>query len=766
MPPLGWGPRMKLGNMGSLEVIRHAHMACGVGGGAKGFNRANPRVGNLRGRFVCAGGIDVDAGAIREFERITGVKGTVLDLFSRDQFMDFHDCEPPRAFREATPADVYAAYGPAIDIAFASMPCKGFSGLLSQKQSETRKYQALNGLTLRGIWLLLEAYKDEPIGIIAFENVPRIRTRGRWLLDQIIALLRSYGYHVTEGDHDCGELGNLAQSRSRFLLIARHPDIIPPFIYQPAKHKLRGVGEVIGKLPLPGDPVAGVMHRVPSLQWQTWVRLAFVPAGRDWRALNDLRVENGMLTDFGIVPEIPLRNGALGVHRWSDTSGVVIGNQRSPLGGKNSVADPRVDGLHNDGLGVRGWADKARVVASASRPANGAHSVADPRPGYGPHTHHNALGVREWEKPSGVVTGASHVTGAALSVADPRPTQANQSYAQYGVLAWGEKAGAVSGQSAPGGGAYSVQDPRLPGKPRFNNTFRIVAIGDPAKAVAGPGGPAGGQAVADPRPAPKEYSSRKYKITAFGSSSRAVIGASTTGDGAYAVADPRCNWGNGRHQSVLRVNGYDQATGTIPGAVHSVTGGQPCVADERREHYQTCGHYGVVPWQNHAGVVSASIAHDNGPGNVADPRDGLIFCASSEVAEIKLPTAKERLVCRIISTDETWHRPFTTLELAALQSLIIPEEVFDLNHATGAWSVIQDFELGGKSDSTRREWIGNMVPPLAAEAMAEEFGEAVLLARLGETFALSSKEIWVSPIRAAMAIDQDQVALRIDAGLA
>ena len=43
-----------------------------------------------------------------------------------------------------------------------------------------------------------------------------------------------------------------------------------------------------GKLPLPGDPVAGVMHRVPALQWKTWVRLAFVPAGRDWRALNDL----------------------------------------------------------------------------------------------------------------------------------------------------------------------------------------------------------------------------------------------------------------------------------------------------------------------------------------------------------------------------------------------------------------------------------------------------------------------------------------------
>ncbi len=37
---------------------------------------------------------------------------------------------------------------------------------------------------------------------------------------------------------------------------------IPPFVYQPRHHRLRGVGEVIGKLPLPGDPIAGFLgHR-------------------------------------------------------------------------------------------------------------------------------------------------------------------------------------------------------------------------------------------------------------------------------------------------------------------------------------------------------------------------------------------------------------------------------------------------------------------------------------------------------------------------
>lgn len=856
-------------------VIRHAHMACGIGGGAKGFNRANPRVGNLRGRFECAGGIDVDAAAIREFERQTGVKGTVLDLFSREQYVAFHGRQPPADWREATPADVHRAYGANVHVAFASMPCKGFSGLLSQKQSETDKYQALNGLTLRGIWLLLEAYKDDPIGVILFENVPRIRTRGRWLLDQIIAILRSYGYHVHEDDHDCGELGNLAQSRSRFLLIARHPVKVPPLVYQPTKHRLRSVGEVIGKLPLPGDPVAGVMHRVPALQWQTWVRLAFVPAGRDWRALNDLRVENGVLADFGIVPETPLRDGALGVHRWSDTAGVVIGNQRSPLHGRHAVADPRVSRMHNEGLGVRGWHDRARVVASASRPANGAHSVADPRPGYpagthqnilsvvafdgsaktvsgakhpaggalsvadprpnammrgglgvlgfeqpsgvvagetmptngtyavadprpgyGPATHAKVLGVTAWEQAAGVIS-STHITGGAMSVADPRlenghprsvqlgvrpwgkpsstvkgkmdvgqgpyavadprPTQANQTFQQYGVQAWRDTSIAVSGQASPGGGPYSVADPRLAGKPRFNNTFRIVAIDDPARAVAGPGGPAGGQAVADPRPAARDYSSRKYKVTAFGMPSRAVIGASTTGDGAFAVADPRCTWGANSHRNKLKVARYGDSSPTVAGA-DRVGSGAPSVADARREHYQTCGHYGVVSWAAAAGVVSATIGHDNGAGSVADPRD-----VALAVPPVELPQPKERLVCRIISTDDTWHRPFTTLELAALQSLIVPEEVFEFDAGAGRWLVNQEFELGGRSDAARREWIGNMVPPLSATAIAEEIGEALLLAHLGETFTLSSKQIWVSPVRAAMAIDQDQVAFRWDA---
>lgn len=774
------------------RVYRHAHLFCGVGAGAKGFNAAQPRIGHIRARWECVGGIDVDAGAIRNFERLTGRKGTVMDLFARDQYIAFHGKEPPAGWREAVPADIIEALGWLVDCMFLSAPCKGFSGLLSSTQSLTDKYQALNALTLRGVYLMLEAYKDNPIPIVLFENVPRIANRGRWLLDQIIALFRGYGYAVSEGPHDCGELGGLAQSRKRYLLIARHMEKVPPFVYQPPKRRLRGVGEVIGRLPLPGDPVAGSMHRVPALQWQTWVRLAFVPAGKDWRALNDLAVQDGVLRDFGIMPDVELRDNCLGVVGWDERSPTIVGSQRSPLHGRHAVADPRIESpREGTGVyGVRGWQDPTGVVQGASRPANGAFSVADPRPGYGESTHRNVLGVkgwddtanvvsgspkptggahavadpryngarersstlgvRSWDQPIGVVAGETHPTNGAFSVADPRLENGHPKSVQLGVRAWGDTAACVKGDMSVGTGPYAVADPRMGGRPRFNNTFRIVRYDEPSAAVAGPGGPAGGHCVADPRaPASPGFKKNKYRVTSFDEATGSVIGASTTGDGAFAVADPRCTWGANSHRNKLRVTPDDKPTSTITGA-DRVGSGAPCVADSRREHYQTSGHYGVVAWDEAAGTVSASQGHDNGRGSVADPRD-----VELHVEPILLPQAKQQLVCRIVALDETWHRPFTTMELAALQSIVDPEEAF-FQDETGRWHCRYDVDLVATSDATKREWIGNGVPSEAARAMAETIGETLILAQEGETFFLSPHEIWVKPGALALAVDSEQ----------
>jgi site-specific DNA-cytosine methylase len=149
---------MQIRSLTDRREIRHFHLFAGLGGGAKGFNAGSARVGNMVAEFRCIGGVDVDPAAMRDFGRLAGVPGTVLDLFDREQYRAFHGCEPPQGWREASTADIHASAGhERPHIVFLSAPCKGFSGLLSESKSQSAKYQALNRLTLRGIWLTLEA---------------------------------------------------------------------------------------------------------------------------------------------------------------------------------------------------------------------------------------------------------------------------------------------------------------------------------------------------------------------------------------------------------------------------------------------------------------------------------------------------------------------------------------------------------------------------------------------------------------------------------
>ncbi|TWC50153.1 C-5 cytosine-specific DNA methylase [Pseudomonas sp. SJZ080] len=450
------------------RVLKHFHFCCGLGGGAKGFNKAKPIVGNIQAEWQCIGGVDIDAAGLADFERLSGVKGTLLDLFTRDQYIRFHGKEPPPGWREATVDDIRrAANYQRPDAVFISSPCKGASGLLSEKMSLTPKYQALNELTLRCIWLFGEAWKDDPVPLLVFENVPRLATRGRHLLDQINKLLSHFGYAVAETTHDCGVIGGLAQSRKRFLLVARHIEKVPPFLYEPEKKTLKSVGSILGRMPLAGDvEAAGPMHRVPALQWKTWVRLALVTAGKDWRSLNDLAIEDGYLRDLVIVPEY--RAGYLGVHDWKDSAGTVAGRS-SPTNGAFSVADPRskAGALQYQQYGVRRWDETSGAVIGVKSPGQGTFSVADPRPNW--NRHSNNLAVKEWDRHSStIIAGGKGVQGGQLSIADPRPGMkrvkgdAYLSGGHYGVVGWNDQCGAVSASARQDNGRWSVADPRMP----------------------------------------------------------------------------------------------------------------------------------------------------------------------------------------------------------------------------------------------------------------------------------------------------------------
>lgn len=227
----------------------------------------------------------------------------------------------------------------------------------------------------------------------------------------------------------------------------------------------------------------------------------------------------------------------------------------------------------------------------------------------------------------------------------------------------------------------------MPPSATRHNIFRVITWDKASNCVTGSQQVgSGAMAVADPRRAGPGFG--KYMVTGWDASAGTVISGSTTGQGAYAVADPR------------------------PG-LHRCKG----------DNYLTAGHYGVTNWAEPCGAVSSAAGHDNGRWSVADPR---------------VPEGEDKLVAVIRALDGTWHRPFTTLELAALQSLIDPDEYM---------------ELDGLSDSAWRERIGNAVPPDAAAAIAGVMGQTLLLAWSGETFVLGSTPIWVRPVAVAMSVE-------------
>jgi site-specific DNA-cytosine methylase len=437
------------------RTLTHFHLCCGLGSGGAGFSDSKPALGPVQAEWRCLGGVDVDPAGLRDFQMMTGVPGTLMDLFTREQFTAFHGQQPPAGWKEATADDLRRAAGNEDpDAVFISSPCKGASGLLSETMSQTPKYQALNELTLRCVWLMCEAWKHNPVSLIVFENVPRLATRGRHLLDQINKLLSFYGYAVAETTHDCGEIGGLAQSRKRFLLVARHIEKVPAFLYEPEKRSLRAVGDVLSRMPLAGDiEQAGPMHRVPALQWKTWVRLALVEAGKDWRSLSRFAIEDGHLRDFVIVPEY--RAGYLGVHDWQDTAGTVAGRS-SPTNGKFSVADPRPSNkFEYTQFGVLPYDRHCGVVTGQRSPGQGTFSVADPR--MSGERHNNVFRVVPIDQPAGTVTAGHGPSSGGQAVADPR--QPSKGFGKYLVTDYSKPAGTVIAGSTTGQGAFAVADP-------------------------------------------------------------------------------------------------------------------------------------------------------------------------------------------------------------------------------------------------------------------------------------------------------------------
>jgi site-specific DNA-cytosine methylase len=730
---------------GQRFIFKTFHLFAGIGGGSKGAGGARANWMGFTGLIENIGAIDVDPNACEDYRNLTGSNITCRDLFDRDQYRSFHGQEPPEGWREATAADIRAAAGGQCpDIVFTSPPCKGFSGLLPNASAETDKYQALNRLTVRSIRLTLEAFADAPPRILLLENVPRIKSRGRALLDEIKDLLRAHGYACHNADHDCGVIGGLGQRRKRYLLIARHKERCKPFVYQPPARPLKTIGDVIGPLPLPDDPSMGPMHRLPRLKWLTWLRLALIPAGGDWRDLQKIDSEEYRITWD---PRGEGKgSGAYTVQDWDKTGATVTSSSRISGSSAGAVADPRLRQTGDNysgspGLyGVNEWGRPAPAVTGSASvsSSNCPAAIADPRVPENDSRHQSHYRVTDFNESAGTVTGSTHVANGAPCLADVRLPESKGVYPnRFRVVRWDVQAPVVTGDTDVQCGAPSISDPRLTGSgTRHNNKFRVSPNDEPAPCVTGTRFGSGALAFADPRlnhePRPGNYGVLRMDETCG-----AVVGGQGVGvsNGPQAVADTRLD--SNSRSGYMRVLGMNEVSPAVIGSARTTASNGPSVvADHRLGCSPREGTYGVMPWDDASQTVIGGMNVHACQAAIEDPRLRADMSAPTADSTIRIPGNNERLDPPpvIEALDGTWHRPLTTLELLALQS-------FPLKFADGRPVV-----LAGKSDSAWRERIGNAVPPEAAKHMFEQIALALLQNAVGETFTFGQTPIWVRPI--------------------
>jgi hypothetical protein len=286
-----------------------------------------------------------------------------------------------------------------------------------------------------------------------------------------------------------------------------------------------------------------------------------------------------------------------------------------------------------------------------------------------PNAFKGAHGVTEWTAPASAIIGESLPPNGSASVADPRLSCEPHSGA-YGVTGWADPAHCSTGAGQVDNARQAVADPRAEG---FRGVLGVVPWDEAAGCVTGRAGvQTGSFSVADPR-VPRAFD-RGYAVVGWADSSNTVAGASSVGCGTYSVADPR-----------------PQA----PAGWLTV--------DDIMVFVETPG-----PWA----IVDKS---SDGP-------------PLAIIRDLKKPSP---ISLRIVARDGTWHRPFTTYELAILQGLPA--------HVNG-----EPLRLTGPATVDRKQ-IGNLVPPPAALAIGVRFLVA-LAENEFDVFSLSGAGgVWVDP---------------------
>lgn len=393
-----------------MKTFRVLHLFGGGGGGALGFQRCQlSHRGQPVGRWETVGSIDAWPVACEVFTRLTGAPAWSWDLCYPEDYEALHGVVAPAGWRPAAPADLRAISEEPPDCVFLSPPCKSFSSLLGRSKAATPKYRAMARLALRGVELICEAWEGQ-VPLVLLENVPGIRTRGAELLAEMKECLARWGYELTDRDHDAGKIGNLCASRRRFLLAARNPARCPVIVHNPREYPLRGVGEALSSLPVPWKPHDVPFHALPRCKWHTWIRLALIRPGGDWRSLADIEGYEVRRVGKRLLVGAVIGGRSLAPDGWEKGATV----------GRWGAVDPAwMAGTRFDsGFRMRRWDEPAGTVSTTNASASGQAFVADPRLTCSPRN--GAYGVLRYDTPAPAVVASADIHAGCAAVADPR----------------------------------------------------------------------------------------------------------------------------------------------------------------------------------------------------------------------------------------------------------------------------------------------------------------------------------------------------------
>lgn len=346
---------------------------------------------------------------------------------------------------------------------------------------------------------------------------------------------------------------------------------------------------------------------------------------------------------------------------------------------------------------VEDWDEPTHTIIGSDRVGSGALSLGDVRQ-MGGWAGKGSYYVTPPDEPAHAVIAASSTGAGAFAMSETRLDGLREQKprdwggGELGVNPWDQPTGAISTEARPANGAFSLGDVRVLGN-EYANIYRLVRYDEPAPSVtSGPRLASGALGLADVRPQATGYA--VYGVQRMDTPSCAITAQAAVGAGPFSVGDIRL---------ALKLHG---------------------------DAFGSSGHYGVSEWTQASRAITGSACHDNGYNSVGDVRLPLHERPDPPPVILSLWRSKR--------WPAIWNRPFTTLELAALQGY--------------PWEDLMLVPLDGRSDSGWREHVGNSVPPPAAEAIASVMAHTLLLAELRVGFQLTAAKIWVRPLAIALSV--------------